>query len=125
MSHCHKTLNSSARSLHWGSVLIDWYLLKDVQVPPMHRFEGEGDAVVSKVRYAGGHVWINPTQHFTDVPEAVWEHEIGASQVCKKWLWDRKGNPLSHAEVRHYCAILVATAETLEIMTEIDRCVKF
>ena len=112
-----------------GQNLIDWHLLNASRPEvaptaraglPRHRFEGEGDAVVSKVRYAGGHVWINPTQHFTDVPEAVWHYEIGAYQVCEKWLRDRKGNPLSHAEVRHYCAILVAVAETLEIMTEID-----
>ena len=103
-----------------GQNLINWHLLKDIQGPPRHRFEGEGDAVVSKVRYAGGHVWINATQHFTDVPEAVWNYEIGAYQVCEKWLRDRKGSPLSHAEVRHYCAILVAIAETLQIMTEID-----
>ncbi|MYB94202.1 N-6 DNA methylase [Candidatus Poribacteria bacterium] len=108
-----------------GQNLINWHLLKDVQGPPRHRFEGEGDAVVSKVRYAGGHVWINATQHFTDVPEVVWNYEIGSYQVCEKWLRDRKGSPLSHAEVRQYCAILVAIAETLQIMAEIDRCVKF
>ena len=108
-----------------GQDLIHWHLLKDVQGPPRHRFEGEGDAVVSKVRYAGGHVWINATQHFTDVPEAVWHYEIGAYQVCEKWLRDRKGNPLSHAEVRHYCAILVAIAETLQIMAEIDQVLDF
>ena len=103
-----------------GQSLINWHLLKDVQVPPRHRFEGEGDAVVSKVRYESGHVWINPTQHFTDVPEAVWEYEIGAYQVCEKWLRDRRGSTLSHAEVRQYCGILVAIAETLRIMREID-----
>ena len=103
-----------------GQRLIDWHLLKDVQIPTRHRFEGVGDAVVTKVRYAGGHVWINAMQHFTDVPETVWTYEIGAYQVCEKWLRDRKGSPLSHAEVRHYCAILVAIAETLQIMAKID-----
>jgi len=103
-----------------GQNLINWHLLQDVQIPTRHRFEGEGDAVVSKVCYAGGHVWINPTQHFTAVPEAVWNYEIGAYQVCEKWLRDRKGSPLSHAEIRQYCGILVAIAETLRIMTEID-----
>ena len=83
------------------------------------------DAVVTKVRYAGGHVWINAKQRFTDVPEAVWEYELGAYQVCKKWLHDRQKSLLSHAEVRQYSAILVAIAETLEIMAEIDKCVKF
>ena len=103
-----------------GQSLIYWHLLKDVQVPRRHRFESEGDAVVSRVRYEGGHVWINPTQHFTDVPIEVWEYEIGAYQVCEKWLKDRRGSALSHAEVRQYCAILVAISETLRIMGEID-----
>ena len=108
-----------------GRTLIHWHLLKDGQVPPRHRFEGEGDAVVSKVRYEGGHVWINPTQHFTDVPIEVWEYEIGAYQVCEKWLRDRKNTPLSHAEVRQYCGILVAIAETLRITEAIDEVLDF
>ena len=86
----------------------------------MHRFEGEGDGVMSKPRYADGKVWINPTQHFTDVPAEVWEYEIGAYQVCEKWLKDRKGEVLRHEDVRRYRAILVAVAETLAVMVEID-----
>ncbi len=93
--------------------------------PAQHRFEGEGEAVISTVRYADGHIWINADQHFTDVAPEVWEYEIGAYQVCKKWLQDRKNAPLSHAEVRQYCAILVAIAETLRIMTEIDAALDF
>ena len=108
-----------------GQRLIDWHLLKDVQISPLHRFEEEGDAVVSKVRYEGGHVWINSVQYFTDVPAEVWEYKIGAYQVCKKWLQDRKNTPLSHTEVRQYCAILVAVAETLGIMAEIDEVLDF
>ena len=103
-----------------GQSLVNWHLLNGVQVLPRYRFEGEGDAVVSRVRYEGGHVWINPTQHFTDVPIEVWEYEIGAYQVCEKWLKDRRGSALSHAEVRQYCAILVTISETLRIMGDID-----
>ena len=103
-----------------GQRLIDWHLLKDVQIPPRHRFEGEGDGVVSQVRYVGGRVWINPTQHFTDVPLAVWEYEVGAYQVCEKWLKDRRGEELRYEDVRQYRAILVAVAETLRVMEAID-----
>ena len=104
----------------FGQRLIDWHLLKDVQIPAVHRFEGEGDGVIEKARYLDGHVWINPTQYFTDVPEEVWEYEIGAYQVCEKWLKDRKGEVLSHTEVRQYRAILVAIAQTLAVTAEID-----
>ena len=113
-----------------GQRLIDSHLLKDVsrpevaptgtRVPTVHRFEGEGDGVVAQVRYSDGRVWINPTQYFTDVPSEVWEYEIGAYQVCEKWLKDRRGAALSHAEVRQYRAILVAVAETLRVMEAID-----
>ena len=103
-----------------GQNLIDWHLLKNAQVPTRHRFEGEGEAIVSTVRYESGHVWINTTQYFTDVPAEVWEYEIEAYQVCQKWLKDRKGSSLHHDEVRRYCAILVAISETLQIMKAID-----
>ena len=113
-----------------GQRLIDCHLLKDVSRPEvaptgrevlvLHRFEGEGEGVVSKVRYLDRRVWINPTQCFMDVPLEVWEYEIGAYQVCEKWLRDRKGEVLRHAEVRQYRAILVAVAETLRAMEEID-----
>ena len=108
-----------------GQRLIDSHLLKEVapvgsEVPVLHRFEGEGDGVVVKARYLDGKVWINPTQYFTDVPVAVWEYEIGAYQVCEKWLKDRKGEVLRHAEVRQYRSILVAIAETLRVVEAID-----
>ena len=103
-----------------GQQLMDWHLLKDVQIPSMHRFEGEGDGVVSQVRYLNGQVWINPTQYFTDVPMEVWEYEVGAYQVCEKWLKDRLGEALRYEDVRQYRAILVAVAETLRVMAEID-----
>ncbi|RKU22697.1 hypothetical protein C6500_04135 [Candidatus Poribacteria bacterium] len=103
-----------------GQRLIDWHLLKDVQIPAVHRFEGEGDGVVSQVRYVDGRVWINPTQYFTDVPVEVWEYEVGAYQVCEKWLRDQRGEELRHEDVRQYRAILVAVAETLRVMAEID-----
>ena len=104
-----------------GQELIDWHLLKvGSGVLPRHRFEGEGEGVVSRIRYADGGVWINPTQHFTDVPVDVWNYEVGAHQVCEKWLKDRRGSALSHDEVRQYRSILVAVVETLRLMEEID-----
>ncbi len=105
-----------------GQELINWHLLTDVQIPNRHRFEGEGEGVVETPHHEDGSVWINATQHFTDVPAEVWEYEIGAYQVCKKWLEDREkeNKTLSHTEVRQYRSILVAVAETLRVMAEID-----
>ena len=112
-----------------GQRLIDWHLLKEsrpevaptgTRGPAVHRFEGEGDGVVEKGRYLDGRVWINSTQYFTDVPEKVWEYEIGAYRVCEKWLKDRRGEVLRYEDVRQYRAILVAVAETLRVTAEID-----
>ena len=107
-----------------GQRLIDAHLLKDKSrsagTPTSHRFEGEGNGIIGKVRYLDEQVWINPNQYFTDVREEVWKYEIGAYQVCEKWLKDRRGEVLSHAEVRQYRAILVAIAETLAVTAEID-----
>ena len=107
-----------------GQRLIDMHLLKNVPKPPRHRFEGKGSAAVSADRnypnYQNGHIWINSTQCFTDVPEAVWEFEIGAYQACEKWLKERDGTTLSDVEIRQYQQILVAVAETIDIIAELD-----
>ncbi len=108
-----------------GQELIDLHLLKDRTIPHRHLFEGEGDGVVSKARYEDENIWINDTQYFTNVPAEVWEYMFGAYQVCEKWLKDRRGKVLSHAEVRQYRSILVAIAETLRVMEEIDRVLEF
>ena len=108
-----------------GRRLMDWHLLKDVQIPAVHRFEGEGNGVVEKARYLDGRVWINSDQYFTDVPKEVWEYEIGAYQVCEKWLRDRKGEALRRAALQQYRAILVAVAETLAVMGEVDGALEF
>ena len=96
-----------------------------MQILHRHRFEGEGDGVVSKPRYEDGKVWINATQYFTNVPADVWAYEIGAYQVCEKWLKDRKGKTLSHAEIRLYPMILVAVTETLRVVGAIDEDLSF
>ena len=113
-----------------GQRLIDCHLLKNVSRPEvaptegsgraLHRFEGEGDGVVSRVCYEDERVWINTIQCFTDVPSNVWEYEIGSCQVCEKWLKDRRGEVLTYEMVRQYRAILVAVAETLRVMEAID-----
>ena len=102
-----------------GQELIDAHLLRNI-TPTTHRFEGEGDAVVERVRYQDNKVWINAAQHFTDVPEDVWEYEVGAYQVCEKWLKDRRDRTLSLDELNQYRKILVAIAETIRTMDAID-----
>ena len=103
-----------------GQQLIDVHLFRNVAMSLRHRFEGEGDAVVSKLRYAAGHVWINATQYFADVPLAVWKFEMGAYQVCEKWLRERRRQRLTASEIRVYQRVLSAVGETIRLMEEVD-----
>ncbi|NUN65596.1 helicase [Pseudanabaena biceps] len=69
----------------------------------------------------GGEVIINKKgDRFTDVPKSVWNFYVGGYQVCHKWLKDRKGRQLSPEDLNHYQKIIVALAETMQIMKAID-----
>jgi hypothetical protein len=67
-----------------------------------------------------GRVYINKTQFFEGVPKDAWEFHIGGYQVCEKWLKDRKGRSVSSDDIDHYQKIVVALAETIRLMKEID-----
>jgi hypothetical protein len=54
------------------------------------------------------------------VPPEVWGFYVGGYQVCEKWLKDRKGRKLSWDDVQHYQRVVVALAETIRLMGEID-----
>jgi predicted helicase len=90
---------------------------------PRHRFEGQGSGVVEKVEYFESElmVKINATQRFENVPRAVWEFRVGGYQVAEKWLKDRKGRVLSYDDITHYARVLIALAETIRLMSQIDQ----
>jgi len=115
------------RAMIWfGRELIALHLLESPKVNDfITRFEGKGDnSVPKKPTYKDGAVWINATQRFEDVPEAVWNFHIGGYQVCEKWLKDRKGRTLSDEDIAHYQRVVVALNETIRLMTEIDRVIE-
>ena len=58
------------------------------------------------------------------MPEDVWNFHIGGYQVCEKWLKDRKGRTLSKDDIAHYQKIVVALAETIRLMKEIDEVIE-
>lgn len=80
----------------------------------------DGDNVVTKPTHKNGHVYINDTQHFSNVPEVAWNFYIGGYQPAQKWLKDRKQRELSYEDILHYQKIIVALTETDRIMKEID-----
>ena len=93
----------------------------------------DGDNVVDKILFLNspppegcpkdgvvGHVYINETQYFADVPSSAWNFYIGGYQPAQKWLKDRKGRKLEFDDILHYQKIIVALSETDRLMKEID-----
>jgi len=87
---------------------------------PISKYQITGDNIVGKVKYENGHVFINETQYFEDVPEVAWNFYIGGYQPAQKWLKDRKDRELQPSDVFHYLKIIVALSETDRLMKEID-----
>ena len=44
--------------------------------------------------------------------------------MIDKWLKDRKGRTLSSEDIRHYCRVATALAETIRVQKEIDEVIE-
>ena len=66
-------------------------------------------------------MFINKSQYFEGVEVEVWKYQIGGYQVLDKWLKDRKTRILSTEDIKHYCRVVTALAQTGEIQREIDK----
>ena len=110
-----------------GGQLVALHLMES---PKLYRhittYSGPANPEVDKVSYARDTVWVDKAQArgFRGVPEAVWDFHIGGYQVCEKWLKDRKGRKLSKDDIEHYQRIVVALAETMRVMAEIDKVIE-
>ena len=66
-------------------------------------------------------VWINQNQCFSGIPKSAWEFFIGGYQPADKWLKDRRGEMLSHDDIRHYFNIIKVLIKTEVLINQIDR----
>jgi hypothetical protein len=69
-------------------------------------------------------IWINKTQSFKPVPQAVWDFYIGGYQVLDKYLKSRKGRKLSFDELNRVAAVTNSLAFTIDQMGKIDSAYK-
>jgi predicted helicase len=75
-------------------------------------------------KYEGSSVIINKQKDgFVNVPETVWNFQVGGYQVCHKWLEDRRGRTLSQDDIGHYQKIVVALGQSIELMKQIDEAI--
>lgn len=88
-------------------------------------FPEAGDDTIKKPVYKNGRVYINDTQYWDGVPEAVWNFYIGGYQPAQKYLKDRKDKQLTADEFTNYEKMVVSLNETIKVMEEIDKVVSF
>lgn len=107
-----------------GWDLIQTHLLKTVprSKPRLGDYTGRGDHTVEAVRYSPQEatIWINKTQGFANVPQAVWDFHIGGYQVIDKYLKSRKGRLLNLDEQTHIGNIAESLNFTIAQMAKID-----
>ena len=119
-----------------GHELLVQHLLKALKLDErIATYTGPEGPEIDRIGWSDGTVWLDAgstsargghratkpgTIGFKDVPEEVWDFQVGGYQVCHKWLKDRKGRTLSVEGVNHYRKIVDALNETIRIMTEID-----
>ena len=110
-----------------GGDLVALHLLESPKLDkPITEFIGGWNPEVEKVSWSKNTVWIDKAQTigFKGVPEVVWNFHIGGYQVCEKWLKDRKGRTLSKDDIAYYHKIVVALAETIRLLEEIDEVIE-
>ena len=107
-----------------GWDLVQAHLLREVPAaePRLGVYHGKGDHTVEAVRYSPEEaaIWINETQNFAPVPQAVWDFQIGGYQVLDKYLKSRKGRTLSLDEQTHVGDVAESLAFTVDQVAKID-----
>jgi predicted helicase len=107
--------------LGWG--LLEAHLLRNLPRLGLAQYPAKGDHSIEAVRYSSNDesIWVNKTQYFKPVPEAVWDFRIGGYQVLDKYLKSRKGRNLSLDEINHVALVADSLAFTIEQMAKIDK----
>lgn len=107
-----------------GTGLIDTHLLeKDYFDLKLAMYPVVGNNMVDKIKYdkKNSALYINKNQYFKNIPEDVWNMEIGGYKVINTWLKYHKGEELSYNNISHLQKVIRALNETLSIMNDIDQ----
>lgn len=104
-----------------GRELTDAHLLRRWPVSALGEPHGF-DLIVEKYRYDAPQrrLYINAETHYADVPQEVWEFQIGGYQVLAQYLKYRKTRTLTGDEVEHVQKMIQILAFTIAQMQAID-----
>jgi hypothetical protein len=106
-----------------GKELVQLHLLRGASAGESNAvLRGAGSNLVAPgfPQFADGAVAINPQQQFAPVAPRAWQFQVGAHQVLRKWLKDRRGRRLSSEEIAHYACIARSIGQSLECSSKID-----
>jgi len=73
-----------------------------------------------------GDLYVNDDVSFGNVPERVWQYELGGYPVLKKWLGYRRtdgadGRKLTLADARHFRSMIQRLAALLALHERLDK----
>jgi predicted helicase len=87
------------------------------------RFEvaGDGSSALELPRLEDGALHLGSDLRIDGVPDAVWQHAIGAYRPCERWLLERRGRTLSAGELMHFRRMLAALERTRALIDLLDR----
>lgn len=103
-----------------GEELIEAHLEHQIPSRGFGTFQGEGSALVQKVRFIEDRLYINDTQYFENVSSEVFNFNINTYQLVTRYLKARRGRILSSEEIQHVTNLIKILDFTLEKQKEID-----
>jgi hypothetical protein len=83
-------------------------------------FKGQGNFIIEKVQYIGNQLFINEGQYFSNVPENIYNFQIGGYQILYKHLKDCKEQTLKLNDIEKIEKIICVIEFTIDKMKEID-----
>jgi hypothetical protein len=107
-----------------GCQLIDYHLMRfdyiDTNYMQYGNYISNSDNIVEKAEFINGKLFINKIDYFENVPEDVWNFNIGGYQVLSKYLKDRKGKDIfmEFSHIENVIRILAFTIRQMEIIDE-------
>ncbi|HUE72626.1 MAG TPA: type ISP restriction/modification enzyme [Pirellulaceae bacterium] len=75
-------------------------------------------------QYGSGRIWLREDYCLAAADEATWQFRVGAHQVARKWLADRRGRPLTDADLVWYAIILATIVQTRVLSVAIDAAIE-
>ena len=110
-----------------GETLINLHLLRACPLATSTvQFVGDKNSVIAAgyPKFLGDAAALGPGLKLETISPAAWQFQVGAHQVLRKWLKDRRGRTLSPNELAHYARMVACVERTLALAPRIDETIQ-